>query len=93
MKKDHVFDLDFTNEELTALFNAPKVYFVQHTVRNSQGHFIPCIAVQGQTGYYKTDWSWDCDFETAQFLCAEKNAQIDITPKDAAHIVLSSMRL
>ena len=67
------------------------VYFVQQTVRNEQG-WIPCIAVEGEKGYYKTDWTWDCTFEEAEAICKEKNANLGYTDqREIFSIIISTM--
>lgn len=67
------------------------VYFVQETVRDDQG-WIPCIAVEGETGYYRTDWHWDCTFKEAEEICREKNANLGFTdPKEIFSIIMGTM--
>jgi hypothetical protein len=67
------------------------VYFVLETERDENG-YIPLIAVKGESGYYKTDWHWNCTFEIAEKLCDDKNTKLGYTPKEAMLIQLSTMR-
>lgn len=69
-----------------------RVYFIQETVRDKDGGFIPCIAEENSPGYWKTDWNWGSDRETAQKFCDQKNANLGFTPEEAYLIQLSSMR-
>ena len=67
------------------------VYFVDVFNKDEQG-FIPCIAVEGEKGYYRTDWHWDCTLEEAEELCKEKNANMGFTdPKEIYMIIASTM--
>lgn len=68
-----------------------KVYFLQETVRDTDGGYIPCIAVEGEKGYYRTDWNWGTDKDLAQKICDEKNANLGITPREAILVVLGTM--
>lgn len=69
-----------------------KCYFVMQTVTDKDGNFIPCIAVEGERGYYKTDWTWGKDLDLAQECAREKNEALGISERDAMLIVFSSMR-
>ncbi len=71
--------------------NKRLAYFVSHFERDERG-FIPCIAVEGERGYNRTDWRWDCDFEMATQLATEANARMGINAKDAVVIGLGTMR-
>ena len=67
-------------------------YFVSRVERDERG-WIPCIAVEGEPGFHKTDWRWDCDFETAQKIADERNLKLGLgSRRDADVIVASSMR-
>jgi len=70
---------------------ANKAYFIQETVRDENGEYIPCIAVDGESGYYLTDWHWSTDRALAEQCCDEKNEAMGITTHDAMLIVLRSM--
>lgn len=66
-------------------------YFVLESERDDRG-FIPCIAVEGERGYHKTDWHWNCSIDDAEKLCDEKNKNLGFTPREAMMIVFSTMR-
>jgi hypothetical protein len=66
-------------------------YFVLITEKTDKG-FVPLIAKEDESGYYRTDWIWDCSFEEAQQLCNEKNKRLGLTEIEAMKIQLSSMR-
>ena len=68
------------------------IYFISEFAKDKNGNYIPCIAVRGTTGYYKTDWEWGKDFELAQELCDKKNAIMGITKKQAYIIQMDTMR-
>ena len=67
-------------------------YFVNQAITNEKGEFIPCIAVEGERGYHKTDWAWGTDFELAQTCAIEMNEKIGINKLEAAKIVTGTMR-
>lgn len=69
-----------------------RVYFINELERAADNGFIPCIAVEGESGYYKTDWNWGADFALAQKICDEKNLAMGFTPREAMLIQLSTMR-
>ena len=68
------------------------VYFINELERDEDGGYIPCIAVDGETGYYKTDWNWGTDLALANQIANEKNAALGYTPREAALIQLGTMR-
>ncbi len=68
------------------------VYFIMETEVAEDGGYIPCIAVEGETGFYHTDWNWGPDLELARKFADEKNAQLGFTPKEAMLIQLGTMR-
>ena len=67
-------------------------YFVIQTETDEEGNFIPCIVVEGEIGYHKTDWQWGKNWNLANKICDEMNEKIGISKKDAILIQLSSMR-
>lgn len=71
---------------------ANAVYFINELIRDTDGGYIPCIAVQGETGFYRTDWNWGKDLALAQKIADEKNAALGFTPKESIKIVLGTMR-
>jgi len=66
-------------------------YFIQETVKDKDGGYIPCIAVENERGYYKTDWNWGDNLELARQCADDKNNAMGISPREAYLIVLSSM--
>ena len=68
------------------------VYFIQPTVKSNDGQYIPCIAKEGETGYYKTDWKWGKDIDVAEKLAEEKNTAMGISPEESMRIVIGTMR-
>lgn len=67
-------------------------YFILQTQLTEEGEYIPCIAVEGMSGYYKTDWAWGKDLAIAEELAEKKNTAMGISKQEALKIVLSSMR-
>lgn len=65
-------------------------YFISELERDDNG-WIPCLAVEAETGYHRTSWRWNCDLKTAEELAAEKNQAMGLSPEAATRIVLSSM--
>jgi len=72
---------------------ARMVYFVQQTVTDEEGNYIPCIAIEGEAGYYKTDWTCGKDLNLAEKLRDDRNTIMGISQKEAHKIILSTMRL
>lgn len=67
-----------------------KVYVILETVKAEDGGYIPCVAVEGEKGYYRTDWNWGTDLALAQKICDQKNAALGFTPEQALLTVLST---
>lgn len=67
------------------------VYFMQQTVKDNYGNFVPCIAVEGEKGYHRTDWHWGDDWDFANEVCDKKNLEAGYTPKEAMVIQLGTM--
>ena len=67
-------------------------YFISQLERDSSG-WIPCLAVEGETGYHRTGWRWNCDLKTAEELAAEKNQAMGLSSEAATRIVLSSIKV
>lgn len=79
-------------EGLKAIDNGARYcYFVQFDVKDERGNYIPCIAVEGVKGYYRTNWQWGSDFAAARNAAVHKNAEIGIDGAAAAKIQLSTM--
>lgn len=67
-------------------------YVILQTVVNEKGEYIPCIAKEGERGYYKTDWAWGKDLAIAEQYAVEKNKAMGLSKEDAMKIVLGTMR-
>ncbi len=73
--------------------NPRSVYFINQLKRtpDSTG-FIPCIAKEGEKGFYATDWEWnDCTLKEAEEMVAEMNEKMGYTSEEAMKIQLSTM--
>ncbi len=68
------------------------VYFISQLDRAEDGGYIPCIAVEGETGYHRTDWNWGTDLELAERFAEERNSILGYSPKEAYLIQLGTMR-
>ncbi len=66
-------------------------FFVLQTEKAANGEYIPCIAKEGEQGYYRTNWTWGRDFEYAEILAKDKNKFLGLSEKDALLIILSTM--
>jgi len=68
------------------------VYFIMETERDQDGNFIPCIAKEGELGFYRTNWQWGKDKKLAQECADDMNKKMGISKKEAMIIQLRSMR-
>lgn len=69
-----------------------RVYFLMDSQRDENGELIVCIAVEGERGYYKTDWRWGKDIDQAEEIARKKNELMGVSDKEAHKVVLSTMR-
>lgn len=67
-------------------------YFVMESQQNEKGELRALIAVEGERGYYKTDWFWGDDVDVAEEIARKKNEAMGISKDEAIKIVLSTMR-
>lgn len=67
-------------------------FFIMDTRKNDKGEYNALIAVEGERGYYPTDWYWGADKELAQEVCDERNARLGLSKEEASRIQLSTMR-
>jgi hypothetical protein len=74
------------------LMHRRKAYFINPVVKTERGAFIPCFAIEDESGYYETKWEWDTTLKKAQKLAQRINDRLGITAEDAERIVLSSMK-
>ena len=70
---------------------ARRVYFINQLERAEDGGYIPCIAVEGESGYYRTDWNWGSDLNIAEQIADEKNEALGFDKKTAVLIQLGTM--
>jgi len=69
--------------------------------RAQSGGYIPCIAIEGETGYYPMSgqgefaapWDWGKDRELAQKLCDERNEKMGLSKKEAWELIAGTMRI
>jgi len=66
-------------------------FFILETIKDNTG-YIPCMAVEGEKGYYLTDWNWGKDIELAEKCAKKKNRMLELTEADCLKIVGSTMR-
>lgn len=78
-----------TEQELGKMDRA---YFVMQSRQDGAGNYQALVAVEGERGYYLTDWFWGSDFKVAEQIADKKNAAMGVSKKKAAKIILSSMR-
>ena len=77
------------------MIKVPKVrmaYFILESQMDEKGNYRALIAVEGESGYYMTDWFWGDNLETAEQIARSKNEAMGVSPEDARLIVLSTMR-
>jgi len=66
--------------------------FIMETETNDQGEYRALIAVEGESGYYKTDWFWGASLELAEEVAKERNKRMGLTDEEVQKIILSTMR-
>lgn len=66
-------------------------YFVLETQVNEKDEYNALIAVEGTSGFYKTDWYWGKDFKIAKQIADEKNEALGLTKDEAIKIQVSTM--
>lgn len=79
-------------DDISKLLNRRKAYFVIDSIRSEDGNLVPCIAIEKEPGYFRTDWEWGKSLTDAEKYAAQMNARLGLTSEDAAKIVLSTMR-
>jgi hypothetical protein len=73
------------------LGSKPLAYFLMPLDEFTGEDIFPCIAVQNEPGYYRTDWNWGKDWKIASEACENQNAKLGLTRVEAAMIVASSI--
>ena len=69
-----------------------RAYFILESQTNEKGEFRALIAVENESGYYKTDWFWGKILTDAEQIARDKNLSMGITEEEACKIVGSTMR-
>jgi hypothetical protein len=67
-------------------------FHILETQVNSKGEYNALIAVEGERGYFKTDWYWSTDIKLARECADERNARLGLSKEEAAKIVCSSFK-
>jgi len=70
-----------------------RVFFIMPTQVNGQGEYNALIAVEGEKGYYKTDWFWGKDLKIAEQIAQESNDVMGINKEQANKIVVGTMAI
>ena len=70
-----------------------RVYFINELKRDEDGGYIPCIAQEGRTGFWPTDWNWGDNLEWCKELADEMNEKLGWNKKIAAIVQLRSLRI
>ena len=84
-------ELTLRNVDSSIIQDRPFAYFIQPTIIDKNGEYIVCVAVECVKGFWKTDWHWGTDLDLAEKCATDKNGRLDLTEKDAARIVCSTM--
>lgn len=69
-----------------------RAYFILESQTNEKGEFRALIAVENESGYYKTDWFWGKILTDAEAIVRDKNLSMGITEDEAVKIIGSTMR-
>ena len=66
-------------------------YFVLDTERTEEGAYIMCVAIEGESGFYKMDWGWHCSFTKAKAETALMNKKLGLNEEEVNKIIISTM--
>jgi hypothetical protein len=66
-------------------------YFVRDIERTKEGAYIMCVAVEGESGFYKLDWAWHCSFTRAKTETALMNKKLGLNEEKVNEIIISTM--
>ncbi len=66
-------------------------YFILETVKTPAGEYIPCIAVENEPGYHKTDWNYGTNRLQAMAAITDLNTRLGLSEREATIIQLSTM--
>ncbi len=67
-------------------------FFVSEVRVNGKGEYNALIAVEGESGFYPTEWFWGKDFKLAEECADDRNKRLGLSREDVAKIVCSTMR-
>ncbi len=65
-------------------------YFVRDTERK-EGAYVMCVAVEGESGFYKMDWGWHCSFTKAKAETSLMNKKLRLNEETVNEIIISTM--
>ena len=65
-------------------------YFINELQKNEKG-YIPCIAKEGEKGFYLTDYNWGPDLAKAEKHAQDMNERMGVSKEEAFKIVVSTM--
>jgi hypothetical protein len=66
-------------------------YLILEGVRAKDGGYVPCMAREGEKGYYLTNWNYGLDKIIAEKCIDNLNRRMGLSEEDVTTIVLSSM--
>jgi hypothetical protein len=66
-------------------------YFVLEGLVDRLGNYIPCIAKEGERGYYLTDWNYGNSFDRAVTDIDKLNKRLGLLQEDVDTIIASTM--
>jgi hypothetical protein len=66
-------------------------YLILEDVRAKDGGYVPCLAREGEKGYYLTNWNYGLDKIIAEKCIDTLNRRMGLSEEDVTTIVLSSM--
>ena len=83
----HKHAMDF----VTAAFkNKRMAYFVSADERKEDA-YIMCLVVEGEAGFYRLDWGWQCSLVKAQAETALMNKKLGLNEENVNRIIISTM--
>lgn len=80
------------NNQVEDFFKGKRIaYFVLDTERTKEGAFILCVAVEGESGFYKMDWAWHCSYTKAKAETVLLNDKLGLAEEEVNEIIISTM--
>ncbi len=67
------------------------VAHILETEQDGAGDYLVCMTREGETGYYRTDWSYGPNLKLAREACDDRNSRSGISKAEAEAIVFCSM--